>query len=190
MTSHNFIIRRASLVLLIASLGALTPALAPAGADSGPVVHRRGRGGDDGPGDDHGGGGGGGSRGRVRKEWRLSPTQAEAAQGLKGKARIESRADRGRQRVDVEVESRVHPAGTQLDVYFTSQASPEPLFLASLTLVPSGVPGRTRAEIELKNWDGGSLPAGATPVTQITGFQVRHPQSAEVLLTSSVSRTR
>ena len=190
MISHSFI-RQSSIVLLFASLGVLAPALAPACADSGVVIHRRGRGGDDGPGDDHGGGGGGGgSRGRVRKEWRLSPTQAEAAQGLKGKARIESRADRGRQRVDVQLESRVHPAGTQLDVYFTSQASPEPLFLASLTLVPSGVPGRTRAEIELKNWDGGSLPAGAAPVTQITGFQVRHPQSAEVLLTSSVSRIR
>jgi hypothetical protein len=139
-------------------------------------------------------GGGGGGNSRTRQEFTLVPTAAGT--GLKGKARVEVRNERRgrvRERVKVNVETRLLAAGTVLDVYATTAAGL--VLLGSVTLQPNRQPGEVEGELDARrNWDLGQ--PGITPLpdglaaSSITGFEVHDPQSSEVLLTSVPGRAR
>lgn len=180
----------AGIVALGATIGTET-ALADRGSDDSPGHHR---GGDDDPGGDDSSARGGklgdrrGGGSRVRKEFTLVAAPAGAGMRLKGKARTETRGSR--EKVKVEVESRALPAGTTLEVWFTNpRNSLDPFLLGILTLQP-GSPGEVQDEIEVKNWDTGILPPGASPVNEITAFEVRSPSTGAVLMTSTPGRVR
>jgi hypothetical protein len=123
---------------------------------------------------------------RFRREFSLVATDAGRALGLKGKARLEVRSDRGREKVNIEAESRRLEAGDQVDAYAVNPGvSPDPVLLGTLTLQQARA-GKVRAELELKNYDGGVLPAGLTPVQGITEFFVTESGNiANVLLRST-----
>ncbi|HTE18645.1 MAG TPA: hypothetical protein VK689_09740, partial [Armatimonadota bacterium] len=103
--------------------------------------------------------------GRIRKIFPLVPTQAGAQAGLKGRGRIEARPDRGRERVDVEVESRRLDPGVVVDAYVIHSSNPgTPVLLGSITLQRRpGRPGEVGGEIELKTHEGNPPPGGAIP---------------------------
>ena len=106
---------------------------------------------------------------RFRKELRLVPTPAGQQLSLKGKARLEARADQGRERINVEVESSQPSAlGTKMDAYAFNGGNP--VFLGTLTLQrrKNGV----EAQLELKNWEGQPLPPAASPVASVTEIRV------------------
>lgn len=183
-------LRLGSIILLVASMAALLPVLTTE-ADA-----RQGRGrGRGGRGEDRGGdsrGGGGGSRSRVRREFRLTPTQAGREDGLSGRVRIEARS--GRERIDVQVKSDVLPEGTEFEAYAVNPSQGnEPILLGVVTLGVGDDNDRDddiEGELELKSWDGGDLPAGASPVASITRFFVVSVDTGEVVLESSSSRSR
>lgn len=112
--------------------------------------------------------------GRARTQFPLTPTAAAAGLALKGKARIEVRPDRGREKVTVEVESRAAAEGARLDAYAINPANqPDPVFLGTLVLRPNPRrPGEVEDQIELKNWEGAPLPVSLSPVASITEFRV------------------
>lgn len=141
-----------------------------------------------GGGGDSGSGGNGGGRGRaqrVRRDFRLFATAAGAATMTRGKARIESRPDRDRQKFEVEVESRGLAAGTVLRVTVLNPAAGTVEFTAGeLTLAPvPRRPGQVRAELELES-ENAALPAGLTPVTEITEIHVSRADTGDLLLSS------
>jgi hypothetical protein len=123
----------------------------------------------------------------VRREYRLVPTAAGRALRLKGNARTETRSDR--EKVKVEVESKLDLAGRTVDVYVRNPAqSTAPIFLATLTLRHNTNPredATVRAQAEFGDDSGAPLPTGISPVNRITGFLVRNPASGEVLLNST-----
>jgi hypothetical protein len=123
---------------------------------------------------------------RFRREFSLVATEAGRAVGLKGKARLEVRSDRGREKVNIEAESRRLEAGDQVDAYAVNPGvSPDPVLLGTLTLQQARA-GKVRAQLELKNYDGGALPAGLSPVQGITEFFVTESGNvANVLLRST-----
>ncbi len=135
-----------------------------------------------------GSGGNGGGRGRaqrVRRDFRLFATAAGRAAVTSGKARIESRPDRDREKLAVEVESRGLAAGTVVRVTVLNPAAGTVEFTAGeLTLAPApGRPGQVRAELELQS-ENAALPAGLSPVTEINEIHVSRAETGEVLLSS------
>lgn len=132
---------------------------------------------------------GGGGGGTTRKTVPLKPTTAGTQLTLKGRARIEVRADRNREKVNVEVESHTLTAGQSVDVYAVNPAnSPTPVKLGTITLRSNPRRrGEVQGELELKNYDGQSLPDGVSPVAGISEFRVTAAGSPDtVLLTSGV----
>lgn len=131
------------------------------------------------------GSGGGGDT--VRRTIPLVATAAGTQLTLKGEARTEVRADRDREKVTVEVESHTMTPGQSVDVYAVNAAnSSAPLFLGTLTLQPN--PARrdeVRGELELTNYDGGSLPVGLSPVGSISEVRVTAAGNAATVLLSS-----
>lgn len=130
-----------------------------------------------------------GGNSRTRQEFTLVPTAAGT--GLKGKARVEVRNERRgrtRERVKVNVETRLLAAGTVLDVY--AKTASGLVLLGSVTLQPGRQAGEVQGELDARrNWDLGQ--PGVTPLpdglaaSSITGFEVHDPQSGELLLTSA-----
>jgi len=149
------------------------------------VEARRGRGEAEDDADDRRGRGGG-RRGRIRREVRLNPTALGRATRTRGKARIEARPDREREKFQVEVESRGLAVGTPLRVFVLNPAAgPDPVAAADLVLTPNPRrPVELRAELELES-ESAALPAGVSPVTGITEIRVIRSDTGELLLTSA-----
>jgi hypothetical protein len=165
--------RTISLAVVLAALTVGSMALAHGGDNSGP--------GSGGSGPSGSNGRRGGNDGRVRIDMRLLPTAEGVAAGLKGKARIEARPSRGREKLKVEAESRRLAEGTVLHVFVAHPAAGEtPVFVGQLVL-RARFDGEVEDELELDSERSG-IPAGISPVTGITGISVVDPASGVTLL--------
>jgi len=121
---------------------------------------------------------------RDRTRFRLRPTNAGAALGLKGNAKTDVRVGRGREKISAEVQSTVLASGSTIQIWVKNPTnSPNFVMLGVITLLP-GRPGRVEGEVEFKNFDGGSIPAGVSPVADVTEFEGRDPNTGDVLLVS------
>lgn len=154
---------------------AVMTALAPGAWPLAPAEARQGRGGG----------------GNTRKNIPLVPTTAGSQLTLKGRARIEVRADRNREKVNVEVESHTLAGGDMVDVYAINSAnSPTPVKLGTITLRANPRRrGEVHGELEIKNYDRQSLPDGVSPVAGITEFRVTAAGSPDTVLMTSGTGT-
>ncbi len=152
----------------VASLGGAF-ALLGAAALTSPVEARRGGGGGD----------------RIRKSFRMFTVGSGAASRTKGKAEIEARLSRGREKFKVEVESLGLTDGTVVNV-FARKAGGESIFVEALTLhsLPRS-PRKVKAELELDTEHGDDLPASVSPVTDNTEVSVQLAATNETILTTT-----
>ena len=108
---------------------------------------------------------------RFRKELALIPTAAGQQWGLRGRAQLEAQSNRGREKVNVEVQSRTAPAGATFQVLVVNGGNT--ISLGNLVLRPRN--GQLVGKLERKNWNGGTLPPGVAPVASITDVRVVDP---------------
>jgi hypothetical protein len=120
---------------------------------------------------------------RLRKELALIATPAGQQLGLRGRARLEARPDRGREKINVEVQSRTAPAGTTFQVLVVNGGNT--ISIGNLVLRPRN--GQVEGELERKNWDGDTLPPGVSPVASISEVRVVDPANPATVYLSSTS---
>lgn len=128
---------------------------------------------------------------RVRSAFVLFPTSAALNMKLSGVARTEVRENSGRELITVQVESRSLAAGTQLDVLAVnpSNDSSEAVLVGTLTLSDHPRKRNTRVgTLEVKNYNGGTLPEGLSVVSKIAEFRITaHNEPATVLMSSNTA---
>jgi hypothetical protein len=107
---------------------------------------------------------------RVDRRISLAATSAGRAIDASGYARVRSRS--GRETLNVEVEARVK-AGTRYTVYVTNGST---IKVGTIRISSIG-----EGEIELKNYDGQTLPAGVSPVTGIRKVTVKNSAGTTIL---------
>ena len=119
---------------------------------------------------------------RVKRSFTLLPTQDGLEARFRGKVKTEARPDVNQERIWVRVEATLEP-GTQVDVYAVNPInSPDPVLLGTITLL-AHKKNRSRGELELKNFDGGTPPpAGVSPVPSISDFLVKPHNSQTIVL--------
>lgn len=108
---------------------------------------------------------------RVDRRIALAATANGRKIGASGYARVRSRD--GRQTFNCEAEARV-AAGTRYAVFVTNGGQTVRAGTIRITSVGEG-------EIELKNYDGKTLPAGVAPVTGITRVTVQDSAGRTIL---------
>lgn len=126
---------------------------------------------------------------RTLRKYVLLTTQAGDALQLRGTARTEARPSRGREKITVELEAPRSLTGLEVDVYaVNAPLSEDAVFIGSVTFTRHPLKRKAaRARLEVKNYDGGALPDGLSPVAGITEFRVTEKDSpADVLLFTNV----
>jgi hypothetical protein len=128
--------------------------------------------------------------GKVKRVRVLTRTAAGLAAGLNAKATTVAIPKQDKERILVEVQSNKLSAGAQVDAYATNPSvSPDPVFLGAITLEAGPNPHQVIGELDLKNYDGGTLPDGLSPVTGINLFLItEHDNADNVLLSSNPAR--
>lgn len=124
---------------------------------------------------------------RIARTIPLFPTLAGQQARLKGKAKLDIRPAQGREKITVEAESSSLATGTVLDVLVVNPTnSGDAVKIGELTLAPNPRrPSQVEDELEVKNYDGDTLPTGVSPAPGITRFLVtEHDNPANVLLTN------
>jgi len=95
------------------------------------------------------------------------------APGGSGKVTVDFRPQRGRSKLDIEVEHV--PAGAMLEVFIVNPASGVLEKVAELTVAPTG-----KAEAEFNTQDGDALPFGVSQVSELFGkaVEIRSPDGS------------
>lgn len=121
------------------------------------------------------------ARDRLRAEARLLRADGSPDANVKGKVKVESRADREK----FTIEAEHFAAGTVVEFFLDDPATPEGLVSVG-TATAAGLEGEARLELNTKN--GAALPMGAAAVSELAGFaiEVRLVAGGALLLTGEV----
>lgn len=120
---------------------------------------------------------------KVKRVRILLRTSAGLAAGLSGSTATVAFPRENQEKILIDVQSTKLVAGTQVDAYATNPSiSAEPVFLGAITLEVGSKPHQVVGELELKNFDGGTLPDGVSPVTGINLFQITEHDNQDNLL--------